>query len=253
MQKKANLYYQNPTMMIKKKNLLLFFLLLIAADGLCQNYTDWQYRLIPGVSYRFNDQWKVSGEYRYSAQKDFQEFRSSAVEAAIQYNFTPELSIEPGYRFTTSHTADAHRLFASLKYDKDFGAISLFGAIKYQWSTGSFNERYMNDFKEPVQMVREKIGVDYNIPNSKLSFNTHVEIFLKLADDDPIKYNRTRYSIGSDYKFKYGNKVGLSVFYDDKYNPEKIDRFVLELKYNLAIDDMIKKIKKEKAKKAPQG
>ncbi|ESU24917.1 hypothetical protein FEDK69T_04720 [Flavobacterium enshiense DK69] len=240
-------------MMIKKKNLLLFFLLLITMDGFCQNYTDWQYRLIPGVSYRFNDHWKVSGEYRYTAQKDFQEFRSSGAEFTVQYNFNKEFSIETGYRFTSSYTADSHRLFGALKYDKELGDFTLFGAMKYQFSTGSFNERYMNDFKEPVQMVREKIGVDYNVPKSKLSFNTSVEIFLKLADDDPIKYNRTRYTIGSAYKFKYGNKLGISVFYDDKYNPKKTDRFVLETKYTLIIDDMIKKIKKNKEKKATQG
>lgn len=238
--------------MIKKSTIFLFFFTLIAFDGSCQNYTDWQYRLVPGVSYRFNEHWKVSGEYRYTAQKDFQEFRSSGGEFALQYNFNKEFSLETGYRFTSSYTADAHRLFGAFKYDKDFGVISLFAAIKYQFTTGSFNERYMNDFKEPVQMVREKIGVDYNIPNSKLSFNTYVEIFLKLADDDPIKYNRTRYSIGSDYKFKYGNKLGISVFYDDKYIPEKIDRFVLETKYTLSIDEMIKKIKKNKEKKAEE-
>ncbi|ESU27188.1 hypothetical protein FLJC2902T_21610 [Flavobacterium limnosediminis JC2902] len=236
--------------MIKKQTLFLFFLLLITFDGFCQNYTDFQYRFIPAVNYRFNDKWKISGEYRYSVQKDFQEFRSSAAEFAVKYNFNPEFSIEPGYRFTTSYESDAHRLFAALKYDKDFGALSLFSAIKYQFSTGSFNERYMSDFKEPVQMLREKIGLDYNVPKSKASFNVSVEIFLKLADDDPIKYNRTRYTIGSDYRFKYGSKVGLSFFFDDRYNPQKIDRFVLETKYTLSIDDLIKKIKKEKERKA---
>lgn len=238
--------------MIKRKILYLCLLLMATFDGFCQNYTDFQYRLIPGVTYRFNEKWKVSGEYRYSVQKDFQEFRSSAAEFAVQYNFNEEFSIEPGYRFTTSHETDAHRLFAALKYDKDFGAISLFSAIKYQFTTGSFNQRYMSYFKEPLQMLREKIGLDYNVPKSKASFNASVEIFLKLADDDPVKYNRTRYTIGGDYRFKYGNKLGLSFFFDDKYNPQKNDRFVLETKYTLSIDDMIKKIKKEKEKKAAE-
>jgi hypothetical protein len=246
------MYYQNPTMMIKKETLLLFFLLLITFDGFSQNYTDFQYRFIPAVNYRFNEQWKISGEYRYSAQKDFQEFRSSAAEFTVQYNFNKEFSIEPGYRYTTSYETDAHRLFAAFKYDKKINDFKLFAAIKYQFSTGSFNQRYMSDFKEPVQMLREKIGLDYNIPKSKASVYVSFEAFLKLADTDPIKFNRMRYEVGGDYKFKYGSTLGLSFFFDDKYNPQKNDRFVLETKYTLSIDDLIKKIKKDKAKKAAE-
>jgi|LakMenE18May11ns_1017448.scaffolds.fasta_scaffold6237587_1 hypothetical protein len=57
-----------------------------------------------------------------------------------------------------------------------------------------------------------------------------------------------RYTIGGEYKLKYGNTIGISVFYDDKINPQKTDRIVFSTKYNLSIDALIKKLKKDKSK-----
>lgn len=252
MPKKAKTFYQHQTIMIKKTSLFLLFLFFFILEGYCQNYTDFQGRFIPAVNYRINKKWKISGEYRYSLQKDLQEFRSSAGQFGVMYDIDKNFSIETGYRFTTSFTEDNHRLFGGVKYDKKFNAFTLFSGIKYQFSTGSFDSRYMNYFKEPKQMLREKIGLDYNIPKSKASVFVSAEIFLKLADTDPVKFNRMRYTVGGEYKFKYGNTLGLSVFYDDKDNPRKNDRFVLETKYTLSINDFLKKIKKNKEKKVEQ-
>jgi hypothetical protein len=67
-------------------------------------------------------------------------------------------------------------------------------------------------------------------------------------DNPELKYNRIRYQFGSDYKLKYGNAIGFSVFYEDRTNPQKTDRFVFSTKYNLSIDEMLKKIAKKNNK-----
>lgn len=252
MLKKANMYYQNPMIMIKKQPLFLVLLFLFAFEGFCQNYTDFQGRLIPSVNYRINKKWKIAGQYRYSLQKDLQEFRSSAAQFDVEYNITENISLETGYRFTTSFKEDNHRLFGGIKYDKKFNAFKLFSGIKYQFSTGSFDSRYMNYYKRPNHTLREKIGLEYNIPKSKIDVYTSAELFLRLAEEDPFKINRARYEIGGNYKYKYGNTFGLSFFYDDRKNPKKTDRFVLEVKYSLSIDDMLKKIRKNKEKKTEE-
>jgi len=141
MPKKAKMYYQHQTIMIRKQSLYLIILLLYGLEGFSQNYTDFQGRFIPAVNYRINKKWKISGEYRYSLQKDLQEFRSSAGQFSVMYNIDKNFSIETGYRFTTSFTEDNHRLFGGLKYDKKFNAFTLFSGIKYQFSTGSFDSR----------------------------------------------------------------------------------------------------------------
>lgn len=252
MPKKVKMYYQHQTIMINKQHFFLLLLFVFALEGFSQNYTDFQGRFIPAVNYRINKKWKIGGEYRYSLQKDFQEFRSSAGQFQVQYDINKKFSIETGYRFTTSFTEDSHRLFSSLKFDQKFNAFTLFAAIKYQFSTGSFNSRYMNYYKEPKQMVREKLGLDYNIPKSKASVFASAEMFLRLAQNDPIKFDRMRYTVGGDYKLKHGSTLGLSVFYDDKTDPRKTDRFVLVTKYSLSIDELLKKTKKEKKKKTEE-
>ena len=50
--------------------------------------------------------------------------------------------------------------------------------------------------------------------------------------------------LGSDYNFKKYGKFGITIFYDDKYNPIKNDRIVLITKYAFSINDFLKKSKK---------
>lgn len=235
--------------MIKKEKLFALVLFLIAFECFSQNYTDFQYRIIPSIDYKINKKWKVAAEYRYSLQKDLQEFRSSAVQMQIQYNIKKNISLETGYRFTTSFEEDNHRIFGEFQYKKELNDFTLSFASKYQFSTGSFDTNYMNNFKEPVHMFRQKIGLDYNIPKSKASLYVSSEFFLKLKSQPYAKLNRIRYTAGGDYKLKYGNTIGLSLFYDDKVSPVKNDRFVLVTKYNLSINDLVKKKKKKEKKK----
>lgn len=235
--------------MIKKFfviGLLLFPLVL-----LCQENTDLQWRLVPSVSYKFTKKWEVVTTYRYDVHKDLQEFKSSMVQGEIRYNISKKFRLETGYRFRTSHTEDQHRIFGSLRYDQEIiDGLKIFLATKYQFSTGSFDKEYMAVYNRPNHVLREDLAFEYTIPETKLSLSIGTEFFIK--QDNTTKeweLNRIRSSFGVDNKFKYGNTVGIGIFYDDRTNPRKNDRIVLVTKYNLSIDDLIKKIKKEKHKK----
>ena len=97
-------------------------------------------------------------------------------------------------------------------------------------------------------MLREEISLDYDIPNTKASVFIATEIFLKMDSQPYLKWNRMRYSIGGEYRLKYGTTLGLSTFYDDKVSPQKNDRIVIVTKLNVSIDDFLKKLKKNKKK-----
>jgi hypothetical protein len=157
--------------------------------------------------------------------------------------------LEAGYRFTTSFENNNQRLFASFIYDYKIKQFTLISRTRYQFSTPHFNADYWNEFKEPNQYIRQKFTVDYNIPKSKASLYFSPEFFVKI-DDGEFKYHRTRYQLGSDYKLKYGITLGASVMYEDKLNTTKTDRFVFTTKYNLSIDELLKKDKKDKKEKA---
>lgn len=241
--------------MIKK---ILFFLLVVSFSKLYsqEQLPDFQLRISPSVDYKFAKKWQASLEYRYALDQDISEFRNSAVEAGIGYDITKSASIETRYRFTTSFENDSHLLYAIFKYKKDLNKrFTLKSSTRYQFRTGSFDADYMQYFKRPTQLLREKITFEYNVPNSKLSLYVAPEIFLKIADKDLpfLSYYGMRYNAGMDYAMKYGNTIGLGFFFEDRYDPTKTDRFVFTTKYNLSIDELVKTIKKKKKKAAKKA
>ena len=222
-------------------------ILLLATLGFSQNNTDVQYRFSPSMDYKISKKLKIAFNYRYDLFKDLDAFKSNSFQFATEYELTKKIELETGYRFTTSFIEDTHRIFLGLKYSHKLKDFTLSFATKYQFSTGSFDQDYMQYYKNPSNMFREKLSIEYNVPHSKASIYLSPEIFLKYKNES-IDFNRMRYTIGCDYKLKYGNTFGISMFYDDKINPQKADRVVFSTKYNLSIDALIKKIKKNKTK-----
>jgi hypothetical protein len=229
-------------------NILLIFLTM-GFNGLFAQNTDLQLRLTPSVSYKINKKWQASFDYRLALDNEMSTFRSSMFQPALEYKIMKGLSLELAYRFTTAFSKDSHRLFATLQYkykiDKKF---SLSSATRYQFSTGSFDIDYMRDFKEPSQYIRQKFTLDFNVPKSKFSFYAAPELFLKL-DSNPVALHRIRYHLGADYNLKYGNSIGLGVFYEDVCKVTKQDRMVFNIKYSFSVDELLKQLKKDKKKK----
>jgi hypothetical protein len=228
-----------------KKIVFIAVLFFINLSGFCQGNSDFQSRFNTSVDYKLNKKWKFYAEYRYSLENDLQKFRSSSIQLESKYAITKKLTLTGGYRFTTSFEEDNHRFFASLNYDYKLNkSFTVALSSKYQYATNSFDPDFINEFKQPVEMFRQKIGLELNVPKSKFSFNTGTEFFLKTNSQPYFKFNRTRYMLGSDYNFKKYGKFGITIFYDDKYNPIKNDRIVLITKYAFSINDFLKKSKK---------
>ena len=226
--------------------LVLFF---CSFQSYGQSNTDFQSRSIFLVDYKLNKKWKFNLEYRYSLENDLQKFRSSSIQLESEYTFTKKLSLSGGYRFSSSFEEDNHRFFAAINFDYKMNKTVIVSSnSKFQYSTNSFDMDFMNEYKTPVKMARQKIGLDINFPKSKFSANSGIEIFLKTDSQPYFKFNRIRYFIGTDYNFKRFGKLGLLVFYDDKYNPRKDDRIVLQTKYSISINNLIKNKKNEKKK-----
>uniref|UniRef100_UPI00404A0671 DUF2490 domain-containing protein n=1 Tax=Flavobacterium sp. TaxID=239 RepID=UPI00404A0671 len=232
-----------------KINITKLLLILGIFSVFGQSYTDLQGRFISSVDYELTKKFKISGEYRYSVDTDLARFRSSLGEIDLKYNISKRFRLSGGYRFASNFEEDTHRIFGALKYDKKWGDFKINIASKYQFSTNSFDQDFMNFYKEPVQTLREEIGLDYDIPNSKAVVFVSAEIFLRMQQQPYLEYNRMRYSVGGSYEFKYGVTMQLSAFYDDRIDPRRNDRIVLVSKVNVSIDGFMKKLKKNKKKK----
>lgn len=236
----SNLFFRNT------KGLMLF--LGTQLSLFAQEQPDTQLRISPSVSYDFSKKFGMTLDYRLGYKENISQFQSSVFQLSTTYDWTKKIEIEVGYRFSTSFNKDYHRFIISLKYKYKWHRISIENTLKYQFQTERFDSEFMQFYKTPKQTFREKITVEYNVPKSKTTLFLAPELFLRM-DKNSLKFNRMRYSIGGDYQLKYGNKVGVSFFYDDYTIPSKTDRLVFVTKYNLALNDLAKKIKKVRKKK----
>lgn len=121
--------------------------------------------------------------------------------------------------------------------------------MRYQFSTVNFDPYFMNQIRSPRQYFRQKIGVKYAIPDTKISVFAASEIFFRYRNSG-LDLHRMRYQIGVEKELKYGNTIGFRVIYEDRINPNSQDRIIVTAKYDLSIDTLVKKIKKKKKKKA---
>lgn len=223
--------------------LLQIICIVISIKSFGQTNTDIQSRVIPSLEYKLNKKWKIASEYRYSLENDLEKFRSSSIQLESKYSITKKLSLSGGYRFTTSFEEDSHRFFGALEYDFKINKMFTLSTVtKYQYSTNSFDSDFINEYKEPIKIARQKIKIDFNVPKSKVSFYAATEIFLKTESQPYFKFNRMRYELGTSYNLKKYGKLGFSVFYEDKYSQIKDNRFVIETKYSISINSVIKKL-----------
>lgn len=225
---------------------ILFFCLMTMS--LAAQNIDNQLRLSAAVDYQFAKKWKVETQYRYGLDHDFGAFQSSVIQTGITYKLTKKWDIEAGYRFATAFDHDNHRLFASVKFEHKFKKqYSISARTRYQWTTQQFDADFMANFKAPSQYLRERIAFEYNVPKSKWSFNVGPEFFIRL-DKSPIAYHRIRYYAGAKYDLKYGQAIGITYFFEDRYKATQDDRSVWNVNYSLSLDTFLKKLKKGKDK-----
>lgn len=229
--------------MIKK---WVFFCLL--SLSLSAQNIDNQLRFSAAVDYQFAKKWKVETQYRYGLDHDFGTFQSSVIQTGLTYKLTKKWDIEAGYRFATAFDNDNHRLFASVKFEHKFKKqFSISARTRYQWTTQQFDANFMANYKSPSQYFRERISLGYNVPKSKWSFELGPEVFIRL-DKSPITYHRVRYYAGAKYDLKYGQAIGITYFFEDRYKATQDDRSVWNLNYSLSLDTFLKKMKKGKNK-----
>jgi len=233
---------------MKYQSILVLFLCFLFGSSRAQE-SDLLIRFTPSVSYKINKNWQASFDYRLALDNNFSSFRSSMFQPALEYKIVKGLSLEFAYRFTTAFSKDSHRLFATLQYKYKFNKkYSLSSGTRYQFSTGSFDADYMRDFKAASQYIRQKFSFDFNVPKSKFSFYVAPELFLKL-DSRAVTLHRIRYHLGTDYKLKYGNNLGLGIFFEDIFKVTKQDRLVFNIRYSFSVDELIRQLKKDKKKR----
>jgi hypothetical protein len=232
------------------KKLFLPFFLIFISHSFSQQLPDSQLRINPSLEYSFNKKWATSFDYMYCLEDNFNQFQGSIIQLGVDYSVNKKLKFGFAYRFTTSFIDDNHRFFVNAQYKMKFNRISIASALRYEYQTDNFDPEYMQFYNPPTHTFRKRVTFEYNVPNSKLSFSFAPELFLRL-DQVGLEYNRFRYDIGCKYNLPKGQRVGLTVFFDDYGSTKKTDRFVWVTNYNIDLNGLFKKSKKLKKPKNP--
>lgn len=233
---------------------LLFGLIFLFSNLIfSQKIPDWQLRLSPSLEYKFAKKWEANATYRLSLDHDMSQFRSSYFFGSIGYKILPKLTAEMAYVYTTSNIQDFHQMRIELGFKQKLSKrFQLKNNLRYQYQ---FNPIGISGLSQDVlegSLIRNKLTFDYNVPKLRSNISIGPEFII-----DPIDrfypLTRMRYHASIDYEFKYGNNVELGFFYEDRINYKKQDRFVLSVKYKLKIQDLVKRIQKDKAKRAKEA
>lgn len=139
-----------------------------------------------------------------------------------------------------------HRMSASVQASLELGRAKLtwrevyqythicgasFTKEKYRFDNGSYKIKEELDYKEAQDrnVLRSRLGVDYNIPNCKLNPFASVEFFNGL--NDSFQTQKTRLTAGFDFSIKKKHTFEVAYMWQDQASDDEPAGSVIDLGY----------------------
>jgi len=229
--------------MIKRKFLTILLLCLGAVSAFSQseNYGTWI-----GISgeKKFN-KWDVSAETELRTIYFLRLIDRWSIGAALDYSILKQLKIGVGYQLMNSLDYDAD-------YMKDYFIrnrlhASAIGKLKWNDFSFSLRQRIQVTFKEermqtdgtvddykmnPAWAWRNRLQVEYNIPNCKITPSASIETFYDLNNPDGNSFENIRSVLSLDYKLNKKNHVELYGVINSELQSDDADgKYILGLSY----------------------
>ena len=205
--------------------IVLNFLLILSLKGKAQSEE---------VENKFNS-W-ISADIKYNISKKLQltvtpelrlssnfELNKTLLEGGLKYEALKYLDISGGYRFTIDNSNENdywQRFFVELGTSKKLKRFKTKLQVKYT------NETKFNSEKQE-NYLRYKGGIEYNIPDNKLTPFISLEAFNSMDDQIIEKF---RYYIGAEYKINKHNRIEAG-YKLDYYMTKYQNTHILKLGY----------------------
>lgn len=221
---------------------IIYILLLLLAVSTPSQAQDSDAGLVvsAGASHKINKKFSLGGEIEMRTRNNFKTFDRWAVALNASYKATQWLKLNAGYvllinnyhektRFHSDNSLNtwqpsywnaAHRVYASATATAQLGrfAISLRERWQYTYRPTTTQQRYDFDDMEwkdkeieskSRHLLRSRLKVDYDIPKCKIDPFASVECFNDMSLD------KTRYTIGVEWKFLKNQSIDLFYRYQD--------------------------------------
>ncbi|MGD0581657.1 MAG: DUF2490 domain-containing protein [Bacteroidales bacterium] len=159
-------------------------------------------------------------------------------EAGLSLKAFRFLSTGLSYRLTSKIEKDdnyylRHKLFVWLKGKADIGRVGLSCRLMYEHQV----KTYINNENDeiPVNHLRIKPEVTYDIPKSRFEPVIYYEMFERLGETSEKRLDKYRISAGMAYKINKRNKIEISYIFQRDYHPDLIDTNIISLSYDFKI------------------
>lgn len=220
-------------MNMMKYRLILLAMILLAVGGRKAAAQDKDFGAWAGFELQKDiKDWTFSAGEEIRTMDNVSNFYGSYTTLGINYSPWKRLKFGTSYQFI---------LFNDTEYDdiQPRHRLNLFttGNIKLGDFKFSLRERLQMTFKDeserdykmnPKTSWRNRVEVEYNIPNSKLTPFASIETFYQLNNPDGNKFDQLRYKFGGNYKLNKHNELGIYGQFDHEINVnDATDRTVL--------------------------
>ena len=168
-----------------------------------------------GVDDDLEPQYYVNNLYNFNLTEGYNENRHR-LYALVQASYAAgrfKFSLREGYQFTHSDSVQTRR-------------------DKYRYKSGSYKISTDSVYKGGgnKNVIRSRIAVSYDIPNSRFEPFASYEIFSKLGDG-ALLTNKTRLSAGVEFSLNKKNDFKLAYIYQNKADDNESNGSIISLGY----------------------
>jgi hypothetical protein len=153
----------------------------------------------------------------------------SLIEGEIEYKMFKFLSLGAAYRYIANQrenkdTEYSSRFLYSATAQKEINRFETSFRLSY-------SDYADDDDDDSMDLMRYKIGVEYNIPKCKITPSISTELFQDMSASSVYKM---RYTVGADIKLFKKNYIGLS-YKLDYYIQEYTNKHILDIGYKIKL------------------
>ncbi len=227
-----------------KANKILLFLIILFQFGVVlaqeQRYLQSWYTV--ELEYEPDKKWDLGFRNQLRLQHNPSEIGQYFTELNARRKIVKGLKLGGGLRYTrendTRGNVQGYR--NQFRYNVDAFYTQKLDRFRLQWRLRYQNRDELGfsraDGDMPIQRIRLKTSVEYNIRNWKLDPEVEGEIFSRFQEGEQTRIDRYRLTIGTSYKIKKAGKIGLFYRYESSINRDPVRSFdILSLKYAYTI------------------
>lgn len=192
--------------------------------------------------YKLNDYLKIGLEQQFRFKEDASKLDAYFTELNINYDFTDYIFGGIGFRYIIENDdvgavqgLENHiRFHFDVGYKRDIKRFDLESRFRLQTKNelGITKEEgdYLNNH------LRLKVRLKYNIKDWKLDPEVSSEIFRQYGEDVENRFNKFRFTVGTNYKLKNWGKIGAFYRMDKALNTHyPMTTNILGLKYTYTL------------------